>query len=176
MPSALLLAAIQLLKMNAKLTAALPPLCFLLHLIARFKVHPESLGKQRISPLQKLQQGLFFLCLFTTAVTASPWCSQGLDFPAGRSLARAGWAETPAGFCYDSACSFWSQARLFGAGHLLSLVSMHLPHLQNLPSLPRPVLQSGSSCSLWASFSPWNPPLSTSSSFWKPSLQLLQPR
>lgn len=63
MPSALLLAAIQLLKMNAKLTAALPPLCFLLHLIARFKVHPESLGKQRISPLQKLQQGLFFSML-----------------------------------------------------------------------------------------------------------------
>lgn len=63
MPSALLLAAIQLLKMNAKLTAALPPLCFLLHLIARLKVHPESLGKQRISPLQKLQQGLFFSML-----------------------------------------------------------------------------------------------------------------
>lgn len=63
MPSALLLAAVQLLKMNAKLTAALPPPCFLLHLIARFKFHPESLGKQRIPPLQKLQQGLFFSVL-----------------------------------------------------------------------------------------------------------------
>lgn len=51
MPSALLLVPIQLLKMNVKLTAALPPSCFLLHLIACSKVQPESLGNQRILPL-----------------------------------------------------------------------------------------------------------------------------
>jgi len=46
MPSVLLLAPIQLLQMNAKLTAALLHSCFLSHHMARYpKVHPEFLGK-----------------------------------------------------------------------------------------------------------------------------------
>lgn len=162
MPSALLLAAVQLLKMNAKLAAALPPPCFLLHLIARFKFHPESLGKQRITPLQELQQGLFFFCAYSLWLLQLPHdIPKVLASLQAGTLARAGWAEIPAGFCYDAACSLWSQAQLFGAGHLLGLHAS--------ASLPRYILQSGSSCSLWASFSLWNPSLSTSSSFWKPS-------
>lgn len=181
MPSALLLVPIQLLKMNVKLTAALPPPCFLLHLIACSKVQPESLGKQRTSPLQKLQQDLvFFLLLFVSShppmLILYSCCSfptvflgSYLSFPAGRLLlVWGGWAENPAGFCCGTACSFWSQAPLAkGTGHPLAFVSKSLPHLPDIPLLPRCLLQPVSFPSARAPFFSQIPTsLGTSSSFW----------
>lgn len=60
MPSVVLLASIQTLQMNAKLAAALLPLCFLLHLLdlsLRFIQHPWE--SRQLSLLQKLQWEFF---------------------------------------------------------------------------------------------------------------------
>lgn len=161
MPSALLLAAVQLLKMNAKLAAALPPPCFLLHLIARFKFHPESLGKQRIPPLQKLQQGLFFSVLILYGCYNFP-----MMFPRSWLPCRqVRWLEQVGQkFLLVSAMMLLA---VCGPRHNYLVLGISL--VSTSASLPRYILQSGSSCSLWASFSLWNPSLSTSSSFWKPS-------
>lgn len=64
-PSVLLLAPVQLLQMNAKLTAALLPLWLPSPSWSSFsKVHPEASGKQGISPLQDLQREFFICCVF----------------------------------------------------------------------------------------------------------------
>lgn len=72
MPSVLLLAPIQLLQMNAKLTAAILFPCFLLHPIAlslRFIQNPWESREYRVC---KNFRGnfSFVLCLFFVAVTA----------------------------------------------------------------------------------------------------------
>lgn len=73
MPSVLLLAPIQFLQMNAKLTAALLPPYFLLHPIAlslRFIQNPW--GSREYHLCKNFSGNFFFfiLCLFSVAVTA----------------------------------------------------------------------------------------------------------
>lgn len=89
MLSVLLLAPIQLLQMNAKLTAALLPPCFFLHPIAlplRFIQNP---WESREYHLCKIFTGnfSFILCLFSVAATALVFHSWGLtSMQRGRCL------------------------------------------------------------------------------------------
>lgn len=186
MPSVLLLAPIQLLQMNAKLTAALLPPCFLLHPIALSLRFIQNPWESREYHLCKKLQWNFFIYSVYSLWLLQPYCfipEVWLPFPAGRLLlTREGWAESCVSSCCDTACSYWSQAPLAKVhGHALTVVSM-FPSSPG-SSLISPDLALGQDLHILLSGPPSfrepllpfrDPSLGTSSFFWKPSFQFLQ--